>query len=226
MSRWLLFALALFAHSVGAVAVNTAYYVTGDRRVPIVQVFDDGSSIFVQLRDPYRVPAPFVDGRPANFTIRGNFLVLPIKPSFDLRLGDAVASVRRAGGDSSPHAQVFRAVDPLGAPAPVAPPAPVALPAIPAREVRGQIALEGRAGPQQATPSGRPSIAQWPHGTPAARSLFLAAERRPVRVVADGTVRGAQEAQRLREVCTVAGPSRCEISYRGAPSGMTILETI
>lgn len=222
----LAFALALPA----AAAINSRYVVTGDPAAGVVQAFDDGTSLFVQVRDTSRIPMPFAGGLPLEFSIRGHLLVLPLQDRVTLRLGDASVEVVRAG--TSAPARVYRAVDALAVPptpAPVAAPVSVGFQPVPPlapRTVRGEIRLEG-AVPEVAASAPQPlGRQQWPHGTPAARSLFLSAQGKRVRVVADGTVRGAREAQRLREVCAIAGPSRCEIAYRGAPAGMTLMEIL
>lgn len=54
------------------------YQITGDRSIAPFQVFDDGASIFLQFRDPNRVPAVFVrdaaGSRIATAEAHGNYL--------------------------------------------------------------------------------------------------------------------------------------------------------
>lgn len=242
MKRVLLaLALSLALPAASAASINTAYRVVGDPGAGVVQVFDDGQALYVQLRDVTRVPAPFVDGQPAQYVIRGQYIVLPLIPSVELRHGNDVVRVTRAGLPGGAQAQVFRSVDALdpavalpAAPAPAAATSsgfqPVAA-AQPERRVRGEIAVAGdRARPLSAgEPPAAPSslaAASWAHGTQATRTLFSSATGKPVRVKADGTVRGAREAERLRAVCTVSGPTKCEIAYRGAPAGTTTMEIL
>jgi len=214
---------ALLASAAQAAAINTRYHVTGDPGAGVVQVFDDGRSMFVQLRDPTQVPAPFVDGSPVAFTVRSPFIVLPILPRLELRLGSAVVHVVRAdGGVGAAPARVFHAVDALAAvPTPPPPPSIAVAGFTGEREVRGRIRVDGAGAPRAA--SAHPT---WPHGAAIAASAFSAFSGRPVRVVGDGTVAGARDATRVQTICASAGPSRCDIAFRGAPSGHTTLEIL
>ena len=112
MKRVLLaLALSLALPAASAASINTAYRVVGDPGAGVVQVFDDGQALYVQLRDVTRVPAPFVDGQPAQYVIRGQYIVLPLIPSVELRHGNDVVRVTRAGLPGGAQAQVFRSVD-------------------------------------------------------------------------------------------------------------------
>lgn len=236
----LVLALALAAACSAATAssINTAYRVTGHADAAPVQVFDDGSELYVQLRDPTKVPAPFVNGQPAQYRIRGPYLVLPLLSSVELRLGAAVVTVTRAGMPAGQQAKVFTSVDPLGpgatpaAPVQTAPVvAPAIAPAMPQRGVVGEIALE-RDPAKPAAPVASAALPANPnrtavlHVTPATRPMFEAFRGKRVVVTADGTVAGARHAERLRAVCTVSGPSACSIRYRGAAAGTSTLETL
>jgi hypothetical protein len=235
-------ALAAATGAASASSINTAYRVTGHADAAPVQVFDDGNELYVQLRDPARVPAPFVNGQPAQYRIRGPYLVLPLLSAVELRLGAAVVTVTRSGMPAGQQAKVFTSVDPLApgsaatmpgssvqvAVAPATPPSP----SIPSRGVVGEIALERDpakpVAPVVATQaagsnSGRTAIL---HITPATRPMFAVFRGKRVVVTADGTVAGARHAERLRAVCTVAGPSACSIRYRGAAAGTSTLETL
>lgn len=227
--------LACASSGVSAASINSAYRVTGDPAAAPVQVFDDGRELFVQLRDPSVVPAPFVNGQPAAYRIRGPYIVLPLHSSLELRLGSAVVQVNRAGMPAGQKAQVFASVDPLAtsaAPTLVSAPPAATSPAT-SRSVSGEIALEGQAAkPAAASASAPPAMASnasrraIPHALPASRPLFESFRGRSVLVAADGTVAGARHAERLRAVCTVAGPSSCSIRYRGAAAGTSTLEIL
>lgn len=242
MKRLILAASLAFAlSSVAAATINSAYRVTGDPAAAPVQVFDDGRELFVQLRDPAVVPAPFVNGQPAPYRIRGPYIVLPLHASLELRLGSAVVQVQRAGMPAGQKAQVFASVDPLAQAQPTALPVATsetglsiaATPAAAPRTVSGEIALEGQAA-KPATPTAPAAAGMAPnasrkaivHALPAARSMFEGFRGQRVLVAADGTVAGARHAERLRAVCTVAGPSSCSIRYRGAAAGTSTLEIL
>lgn len=235
-------ALAAASASVNSQNINTAYRVTGHPDAAPVQVFDDGVSLFVQLRDHSKVPAPFVNGQPAEYRIRGHYLVLPLLASFELRLGPAVVTVTRSGLPAGQQAKVFASVDPLasgsetGAAAHVAPSNPVppatpVIPALPKSGVVGEIALEGEPA-RPASIQGAPSLPANASRTPilhinsATRDMFEPFKGKRVLVTADGTVAGARHAERLRAVCTVSGPLSCSIRYRGAAAGTSTLETL
>lgn len=81
------------ASSVAATTINTSWRVHGDGAARPVQVFDDGSNIYVQVRDTSSAPAPVGPGGPIDFTMRGHYLVLPMMESFRLHLGASVVDV-------------------------------------------------------------------------------------------------------------------------------------
>lgn len=86
------------------------YQITGDRSIAPFQVFDDGASIFLQFRDPNRVPAIFVrdsaGSRIAAAETHGNYLRIPgLAPRLELvsdRKTAAVVSMRKAASIPTP----------------------------------------------------------------------------------------------------------------------------
>ncbi len=225
-----------FVHPVIAqvTVINSAYHITGDPGAAPIQVFDDGRQVYVQLRDINRVPAPFVNSVPINYSIFGHYLMIPMHPSFELRLGSDVVRVQRAGLPSDRVAEVFRSVDALVQPEPLAAKPPIMPgPFVDApithskNEFAGQILLEGELSLLPAArPSPPSSSRQFPHGIAGAPLMFADARGKRVRIVADGTVAGAREAERLRGLCKASGTSSCDITYNGAPRGVTSMEIL
>lgn len=233
---WLLAAVAVSA-AANASGINSDYRISGSSVAAPIQVFDDGSQMYIQLRDLSVVPAPIVDGVPVDYRIRGHYLVLPLFPQVDLRLGHETARIERAGFAGGQQAKVFTTVDPLAdirlSQPPPPPPVQVAqAPAInqglglaPQAEVQGQILLDGEEASNPAVVTTTGTRREIPHGTTASQALPTASELRGKRIfiVADGTVGGARHAESIRSVCAAAG-GHCSLQFRGAGAGKTIVE--
>lgn len=86
------------------------YQITGDRSIAPFQVFDDGASIFLQFRDPNRVPAVFVrdaaGSRIATAEAHGNYLrISGLAPRLELvsdRKTATVISMRKVASVPAP----------------------------------------------------------------------------------------------------------------------------
>lgn len=76
--------------------INSAYRIQGDRAIAPVQVFDDGSRTYLQLRDPRYPPAVLLeDGRVLSFTPQPPYLVLQgVYDAIVLRYGRHLATIR------------------------------------------------------------------------------------------------------------------------------------
>lgn len=231
---WLLAAVAVSV-AANASGINSDYRISGSSVAAPIQVFDDGAQMYIQLRDLSVVPAPIVDGVPVDYRIRGHYLVLPLFPQVDLRLGHEMARIERTGFAGGQQAKVFTTVDPLAdiglSQPPPPPPVPVAqAPAInhgrgPQAEVQGQIVLDGEEVSNPAVVTTTGTRREIPHGTTASQALPTASELRGKRIfiVADGTVGGARHAESIRSACAAAG-GHCAIQFRGAGAGKTIVE--
>lgn len=96
--------LALFAAltlqfnaAFAAMNINHSYRVAGDAFVAPVQAFDDGASLYLQLRDASRPPAVFTpEGVAVSYTIRPPYMVLPLANKLVLKYGQRQASVESA----------------------------------------------------------------------------------------------------------------------------------
>lgn len=90
----LLVAGALGASPVQAASINHAYRIAGDPAAAPIQAFDDGTQLFLQLRDVRRPPVPTdTENRPMLYEIRAPYMLLPLTDKVRLRYGAQQASV-------------------------------------------------------------------------------------------------------------------------------------
>jgi len=226
----LMLALLACLSAARAATINGDWVVSGAPQARPVQAFDDGTSLYIQLRDPTDPPAPIGPGGPLSYRIRGYYMVVPLTPRVVLRYGphEAVVESRTA----APGAGIVSVTRPVGAaeveiraaevqhhaPLPAAP-----VPASAAQaEFGGEIVVSGPSGVRQArvaepeTPAAGPISVSFDE---AERDAAWSAWRgKRVRVLADGTTAGARAAQRAQAACAKAG-AKCEIEYRGSVAG-------
>lgn len=79
--------------------INSAYRIQGDRAVAPIQVFDNGTNTYLQLRDPRYPPAVLLeDGRVVTFTSEPPYIVVSgVHDALVLRYGNRLATVRSFG---------------------------------------------------------------------------------------------------------------------------------
>lgn len=105
---WLLTTVSSMAPTDAAAAhtaanINHAYRITGDPLVAPIQAFDDGTNLYLQLRDVNRPPAPFSrDGAPASYDLRPPYMVLPLQDKVELHYGQRQAQVEAATRKAEP----------------------------------------------------------------------------------------------------------------------------
>jgi hypothetical protein len=94
-----------------AADINHGYRISGDPYAAPLQAFDDGSNLYLQLRDTSRPPVPFTpDNKPVVYEVRAPYLVMPILDRVKLRYGTQQAVVEAAG--KLPHGSA--ATTPVG----------------------------------------------------------------------------------------------------------------
>lgn len=147
----LLLAALLAALGLRAAEINGDWRVSGDAPARPVQAFDDGRTLYIQLRDPTLPPAPFGPNGPLPFKVDGPYIRVPVTDVVTLRFGSATARVERAGAASAIPGvvSVTAPVDPLAAPLPSAsspPLRPVSEAPLPRARVEGVITVVGPAG--------------------------------------------------------------------------------
>lgn len=205
--------------------LNDQYRLSGDAAgVGVVQAFDDGLNLYVQMRDPTRPPAPIGPVGAVDYRIRGMYLVLPLMRTVRL-VRDGYEARIEAEGVAAGVAAVAAPVD---VPSPLLtnprsdflPPPPSPQP----RRVEGDVIVQGdRPVAVPANPAA-PAKATTRQEVPldVAKSLDLAHLRGRVTVTADGTAKGAAAAQAVRARCPKG--VTCTIRYAGAPAGKLIIE--
>lgn len=223
MKRRVVLSLALLAALCTATAgtINAAYRIHGDGEARPVQVFDDGRTIYVQLRDLRKVPVPIGANGPMQYQLRGYYMMLPVGAApFTLQLGASRVQVAPEGASEG----VVSITRPVEAMDPPAPPAPaVAIEPLDAggREVTGTIRVAGRAaGSAQRAPSDRVPVSA---DEDVIASRVRAIEHGTVILRGDGTVAGAEALERARGVCRKLKRA-CRTEYRGAASGFLVIE--
>lgn len=147
----LLLAALLAALGLRAAEINGDWRVSGDAPARPVQAFDDGRTLYIQLRNPAMPPAPFGPNGPLPYKIDGPYIRVPLVDAVTLRFGSATARVERAGAASAIPGvvSVTAPVDPLAAPLPSAsspPLRPVSEAPLPRARVEGVITVVGPAG--------------------------------------------------------------------------------
>lgn len=212
-------------------AINHNYQIRGDQNAAPVQVFDDGRSLYVQIRDPRQTPAPVGPNGPVAFTIRGYYLVMPIMQRFSLHYGQWRAEVYASSiADLGGVEEITRPVQALEEPvqqyAVPQRPAPAqsafATTQPPSGEtVSGEIEVVGAAGKKKTTLAGARQLAF----TDAAKAEVFASSRgRAVVIQGDGSVAGATAARQALGACQASGAT-CTVNYQGGQSGsLTISE--
>lgn len=225
-------ALALGAGAAAA-NINSAYQLRGDFEAGVVQAFDDGRQLYIQIRDPANPPAPVGPQGPLVYRIQGHYLVVPLVPSVTLRLGAHQANVIAVGArDAAPGVvsitRPIEAVDtPSAAPVAVLPVVPVTpgvvAPLAAAETVRGEIEVAGSSGvvARAASSAGTtaPASQRAVSFDQAVQSTAFAGVRgMRITLKSDGSVAGARAAQKALSTCRKAGAT-CSIEYRGADAG-------
>jgi len=205
--------------------LNDQYRLSGDAAgVGVVQAFDDGLNLYVQMRDPTRPPAPIGPVGAVDYRIRGMYLVLPLMRTVRL-VRDGYEARIEAEGVAAGVAAVAAPVD---VPSPLlANPRSDFLPppASPQpRRVEGDVIVQGDRPVAAPVNPAAPAKATTRQEVPldVANSLDLAHLHGRVTVTADGTAKGAAAAQSVRARCPKG--VACTIRYAGAPAGKLIIE--
>jgi len=80
-----------------ASGIHDDWRVWGDVQARPVQAFDDGTSLYLQLRNPSEPPAAVGPTGPLAYTMHGPYMVLPILPYLHLQYGPYRATVQSTG---------------------------------------------------------------------------------------------------------------------------------
>lgn len=222
----------LCASGVSAQSMSYAYRVSGDPQARPVQAFDDGSQMYVQLRDSTNPPIPVGPNGPMLYSIRGPYMVMPITGNITLRFGPFSAYVQRDGAaDVAPGVvsvtqpvevskQLLQGVQPAPAPAPVvargvsAPLAASVEGGIEATGPKGKFAIDGATVSESAAPrNGALTFSEAKE-----KGTYAAYQGKAVLIQADGSSLGATAALAAKKACTEA-QARCVVQFRGAPAG-------
>ncbi|HEU0197447.1 MAG TPA: TrbG/VirB9 family P-type conjugative transfer protein [Nevskiaceae bacterium] len=214
--------------------VDTAYTITGSAAAAPVQAFQVNGRLYLQLQNIHRVPAPFSPaGSPLPYRVYGPYIVLYPYPQIVLRYAGQVATVTSAGDSTAlPAATAAPPVNAANPGATLAPPPPP-----PSTFNPSDIALAGRLSGSITSPSadgavnasgfsssfgsGGATVAN--SDAESALSVIDAHAGASVEITADGTVAGAEAAQRVVRACG-AQHLTCHVTYSGAPAGQLMIE--
>lgn len=218
-------ALAAMVSAASASTINSSYDVRGDGAARPVQVFDDGKTIYVQLRDLRQVPVPIGPKGPLPYQLRGYYMTLPLGAApFTLQLGASRVQVS-ATGVADGVVSLTKPVEALDPPPPPMAPAPVVALAEESREVTGTIVVGGRA-TRPETGSARTTERVPVAGDEEVfASAIRAIDAGDIAIRGDGTVAGAEAMKRARGVCQKLKRT-CRVEYRGAEQGFLHVEGV
>lgn len=209
--------------------INNDYRIEGTGAARPVQVFDDGTNVYVQVRDTHQVPAPISASGPLTFQMRGHYLVMPLVQAFRLQLGDSVVLVTGRGESRLPEGVVsmtrpIEAVElpPVSQPVPVAALAAAPAPAL-SSEVTGEIEIGGSAVAGVQAENNRRQLPVSAADAEIQRVLIDVPVSTTIIVRGDGTVEGATAARRVMRVCEWAGRA-CSLEFKGADRGHVQVE--
>lgn len=219
--------LACVAPAFGQSAMHYGYAVGGDPQARPVQAFDDGATLYIQLRDATDPPAPIGPQGPMAYTLRGPYMLLPIVPAVTLRFGPYSAWVRGAGAaDVEPGVvSVRRPVEVHDLPAPASQPpaamragaAPVSRP--PASTVAGEIVATGAAGTRSEGSASAGADAAVSYARAREPAAYAAWRGKRVVIRADGSSAGATAALAGQAICRKTQAASCTVDFRGGPDG-------
>lgn len=230
MRAALLLAALLAALGLRAAEINGDWRVSGDAPARPVQAFDDGRTLYIQLRDPTLPPAPFGPNGPLPFKVDGPYIRVPVTDVVTLRFGSATARVERAGAASAIPGvvSVTAPVDPLAAPLPSAsspPLRPVPEAPLPRARVEGVITVVGPAGRAETGRAEPPAAPAAPAPEPPAAKPApkVAAKPTPVREASKPTPKPAHVAPATGSASgrEVAAPTAADFAGFGSAIRIT-----
>ncbi|HGM5506802.1 TPA: hypothetical protein ACKPYM_000792 [Stenotrophomonas maltophilia] len=236
--------MTAFATPCTAASFNYQYEVQGDQPAAPIQAFDDGSQLYVQLRDPSAPPVPMGVNGPMQYRIKGYYMVLPMVPTLTLHMGRYQARVVSTGyaNGVGQVVSVTGAVDALAAPVRPQPmqqadavwtgartqPMPLAPALSAAQEVSGEIVVGGKEGLISSIPSGTQPLKVGARTVSYVESVMTSTYElyrgKAVLIGAGGTVAGAKAAVAARSACQSAGAT-CEVDYKAGFTGVLTIET-